>query len=197
MAYTTEVAIENYLQTDIDNSFSSQIADWISAAEKYINNYCNRPEGFEAVSQGTRYFESTEGTKELLVDQFTNLTSVQLLDITDGITVERTLVENEDFWAYPLNTSMRYRLVLMPNAAVYHWLKNQRVKVVADWGGVTKDIELATTMLVGKIIEKGLKGGTIVSESLGDYSVTYADIENVAKEMGITKILAPYRNWTV
>lgn len=196
MAYTTEVAIENYLQTDIDNSFSSQIADWISAAEKYINNYCNKPEGFEAVTQGTRYFEVKEGTKELLVDQFTNLTSVQILE-EDGVTVNRTLVENTDFWAYPLNTTLKYRLVLMPGAAIYHWTKNQRVKIVADWGGVTKDIELATTMLVGKIIEKGMKGGTVTSESLGDYSITYADVENVAKEMGIQKILAPYRNWTV
>lgn len=197
MAYTNKDNIENYLQITIDGSFDTQIDDWISAAEKYINNYCNRPEGFESSMAGTRYFESKTGTGELLVDQFTSLVSVELLDITDGTTVERTLVENEDFWTYPLNTTSKYKLVLMPNSAIYHWIKNQRVKIVATWGGVTKDITLSATMLVSKIIEKGLKGGTVISESLGDYSVTYADIENVAKEMGVMKILAPYRNWTV
>lgn len=197
MAYTTEVAVENYLQIDIDNSFSSQITEWIAAADKYINNYCNQPQGFEQSSGGVKYYDIPETSKELLVDQFTALTQVQVLDPADNTSVDYTLAATTDYVAYPLNDTNKYKLVLSPNGQIINWQKGVRVKITGTWAGVTEDIKLASTMLVAKIIEKGLKGGTVVSESLGDYSVTYADVENVAKEINVAKLLAPYRNWTV
>lgn len=39
LGYCDEVDIENFLLTDIDNSFSSQLEDWIASAETQVNNY--------------------------------------------------------------------------------------------------------------------------------------------------------------
>lgn len=198
MPYTTEAKIENYLATDINNNFSGQIDDWIAAVEAYINKYCNRPDGFIA-GNGTRYYEG-EGTRELLIDSFTSLTSVQIME-QDGVTVNQTL-STDDYWAYPLNTTPKYKLVLTPNSSLGVFPRRKSsVKVVGSFGfadtSVPKDIELAATMLVAKIIEKGLKGGQISSESLGDYSVTYANITEADNEIGATKLLSHYRIYTV
>jgi len=48
MAYTSETEIENYLLTTIDSSFSTQVSTWISAVQKWIDNYTGRT--FEAAT---------------------------------------------------------------------------------------------------------------------------------------------------
>ena len=39
--YTTKAKVEAYLMINISDSFDTQINNWISAAENYINNYTN------------------------------------------------------------------------------------------------------------------------------------------------------------
>lgn len=39
LGYCEEIDIENFLLTDIDNSFSAQVEDWIAAAETQVNQY--------------------------------------------------------------------------------------------------------------------------------------------------------------
>lgn len=194
--YTNETAIEKYLMTDIDPSQSSQITDWISAVERYINNYCNRPEGFEApAADETKYFDGPGGV-ELTLESFTTITSIQTLE-TDGATISQTLTENDDYWLYPLNETPKYEIRLTPNSACGSWPSgHKRIKIIGKFGygtTVPKDIELAATILVGKIIEKGKDGGNVQSESLGDYSVSYKPLDEVSGEFGVKKILDPYR----
>ena len=55
MSYTTKVKIENYLMTDIDSSFDTQIAEWIASVEKYIDNYTGKT--FEEGDSEIKYYD--------------------------------------------------------------------------------------------------------------------------------------------
>jgi len=197
MAYTTETKVENYLMVDIDPTMSSQISDWISAVERYINDYTERKHGFEATAATTRYFDGN-GLREINVDEFVSLTSVEILE-SNGSDVEWTLTSgwDNDYIAYPYNEVPQYRLVLTANSQVGAWFSGaKRIKITAVWGyssTVPKDIELAATMLVASIVEKGLRGGTVQSESLGDYSISYGSVDATAEVMGVKKILDKYK----
>ena len=198
MAYTTESKIENYLAIDIDPSLSSQITAWINAVTNYINNYTGREDGFENTASDTKYFDGLGGT-ELLIGEFTSLTSVQTLE-TDGTTIAQTLTENSDYWAYPLNEDVKNKLVLAPNNTIALFpVGPKRIKVVGVWGRSTlpADIELAATILVSRIVEKGQRGGNVVSESLGDYSVSFQEIGEMAVNCGVKQILDMYRKFEI
>lgn len=197
MSYTNETKIENYLMMDIDPSMSSQITDWISAAETYINKYTNRKNGFESGNATIKYFDGN-GKTEIDIDSCTEVTAVEVLELTTGV-IEWTLTAGmaSDYITYPYNELPIYRLILRPTAQIGAWYKgDKRIKVTAKWGvasSVPKDIELVATKLVASIIEKGANGGSIRAESLGDYSVTFQDIEESAKGLGINNILDNYR----
>ena len=195
--YTTETKVENYLMIDIDPSMSSQISDWISAVERYINDYTERKNGFESAAATAKYFDGN-GLREINVDEFVSLTSVQVLE-SNGGDVEWTLTEGweNDYIAYPYNDTPQYRLQLTTNSQIGAWFSGEkRIKITAVWGyssTVPKDIELAATMLVASIVEKGLRGGTVQSESLGDYSISYGNVDATAEVMGVKKILDKYK----
>ncbi len=192
--YTTETAIENYLMTDIDSSFSSQISAWITAAESYIDNYTQK--SFEGTTT-TRYFDGN-GKREIIVDDFTTLTSVQILQVNSD-DVEYTLTEglDDDYVLYPYNETPYYKLMMVASSSVGVWLRGlKRIKLTGVWGHsaiVPEDIKLVATMLVADIIKQGRDSGEIRSEALGDYSVTYADLDKAAVRLGVKQILDQYQ----
>ncbi len=194
MAYTTETKIENYLLTDIDSSFSSQVSDWITAAENWINNYTRKV--FESASE-VRYFDGS-GKSILKVDDFVTIATIQILE-ANGSDVAYTLTEgaDNDFIVEPYNVTPKYILKMTVNSQITVWPRGKRrIQLTAAWGhstNVPKDVELAATILVAGVIEKGMKGGGILSESLGDYSVTYAALDEIATRMGVKSILDRYR----
>jgi len=72
------------------------------------------------------------------------------------------------------------------------------VKITGKFGyasSVPADISLVATKLVAGIIEeRGLRGiGITKSEKLGEYSVTFEDIEKIASKLDVYKILDKYR----
>ena len=168
--YTTETKIENYLMTDIDPSFSAQVVLWITAATNYIDNYTQKK--FEGTTE-TRYFDGNN-KREIIIDDFTILTSVQILQVNSDDT-EYTLVEglNDDYITYPYNETPYYKLVMVASSSVGIWLSGpKRIKLTGIWGHsatVPEDIELVATMLVAEIIKQGRDSGKIRSETLGDY----------------------------
>lgn len=194
--YTNKGSIQNYLMIDIDASFDTQIERWISVVKSYIDKYTGRKDGFESASS-VKYFDGN-GKREIDIDECTSVTSVQVLE-ANGDGVEFTLVAGleEDYVTYPYNTTPIYRLKLVANSQLGAFYSGEkRVKVTAIWGhstSVPADIELAATMLVSSIIDKGLRGGKVQSESLGDYSVTYGGIDETAQAIGVKSILNKYK----
>lgn len=199
MGYTTKGKIQNYMAIDIDSSMDTQIAEWISATQRYVDNYTGR--SFEGSVAEARYFDGN-GKTEIDIDDFITITKIEILEI-DSTDVEYTLVEgaSEDFITYPYNSTNKFRLILMPNKQIAVWPREpKRIKVTATWGissSVPEDISLATTMLVAGIIEKGVSGGTVQSESLGDYSVTYKLVDDISNVMGVKDILDRYKIYTL
>lgn len=193
---TNESKIEKYMMIDIDSSFSSQITDWINAVELYINNYTGIEDGFESASS-IKYFNGNN-EREIIIDKCTEITTIEVLE-ADGGDVEWTLTEGmeSDYITFPYNKTPIFKLILRPSAQIGSWYKgNKRIKITAHWGqssSVPKDIELAATMLVSSIIEKGLRGGKVGSESLGDYSISYVDIDDSAQVLGVKRILDKYK----
>ena len=191
--YTTEEKIESYLMITIDQSQSDEVDNWIIAVSNWIENYTGRT--FEASTE-TKYFDGS-GSRELYIDSVISITTLQTLN-TDG-TVSTTLTEghDDDYLLYPLNESPKHiiKLVISSSIAVFpSGLK--RVKITGNFGqasSVPADVELAATMLVGKIIGKGLKGGETKGQSLGDFSVSYEDVNESADSLGIKNILDKYR----
>lgn len=189
--YTTKEKIENHLMIEIDAVFDTQITEWIASVAKYIENYTGRV--FEASVDTTKYYDGKE-QKELSMDDCYSITSIEVLN-SDG-DVEETLVSGlgEDYLAYPANTTQKNVIKLLSTGNYSVFPKgSQNVKITAKFGvgsSVPADIELVATKLVGAIIQKGLKGGEISSESLGDYSVSF--IEEKAEEMGVNVILDNY-----
>jgi len=194
MSYTTEAKIENYLMTDIDPSFSSQVSSWITAAENYIDKYTGK--SFEGTTE-TRYFDGN-GKTEIIIDDFTSLTAVEILEV-NGEDVKYTLTEglDDDYILYPYNETPYYKLIMVASSQIGVWLTGpKRIKLTGVWGHsatVPEDIELVATMLVADIIKQGRDSGKITNETLGDYSVTYADLDESAVRLGVKQILNQHR----
>lgn len=210
MSYTTRTKVQQYMNSDL-SAIDSEVTAWIASVKAWIDNYCGKT--FEGVSE-TRYYDGN-GKDRIVIDSFVGAPTVQLLNF-DG-SVDTTLVEGagSDFVTYPLNTTEKYELVLMPNSSRSRFSRafenllddddltdadiKRLIKVTATFGGsatVPADVELAATMLVAAIAKGRQSGGngTLKSETLGDYSVTYGDsgvgIEGNALE--VTDLLAPH-----
>ena len=189
--YTSKSAIQNYLLATISDSFNDQINSWIEAADAFIDNYCNT--SFEKTTE-TRYYDGNGG-KELVIDNLISLTSLQFLK-SDGVSVDDTLTENDDFFLYPLNGTPKYKVVLAPEGDYGSFpIGLRRIAIAGDWGTSTtapEDIEYVATKLVAGIIEVGKAGEVkLKSEKIGDYSVTYGEIAN--SDIEVKQILDRYR----
>jgi len=185
--YITEGDIEKFLLQDIDSSYSTWITTIIGYVEDYVDKYCGT--NFKDQGSGTRYYDGS-GSAEINIDNLQSVSSVQILD-ADG-NVEVSLTENTDFWLYPLNDSVKNKLVsntyVFPN-------RPRSLKVTGTFGYLTtpEPIKFAAIQLAAKIINQGLRGGQVKSENLGSYSITYRDIDEESESMGIKEILNQYR----
>ncbi len=195
MPYITEGDLENFILQDIDSSHSSWIATIIAQVEAYIDEYCGT--SFAGGSAGVeRYFDGS-GQNELFVGDFQSASEVKILN-SDGNDLY-TLVENTDFLAYPLNSTVKNTIKLMSSgkAGTRFPGYNRAVKITGQYGygsaNIPAPIKLAAMKLAAKIINEGLRGGQVRSESLGSYSITYREVDEVAESMEIKDILNTYR----
>ena len=207
MSYADKQDVENYLTIDIDTSFDSQVTTWANAVDRYIDRYTSK--NFEETNKEVRYFDGS-GESELWVDDFTSISSLEILEVgSTDIQKSLTQGKDNDYIIYPYNENPKYKIELTPEAdlgalgeAGTFPSGDKRVKVEAKWGHDTEvpdDINLAATILLSGIIEEGLEGGKVVSESLGDYSVQYAQdkIDELSNVMGVKEILDKYKEFTV
>lgn len=195
MSYFTEGDLENFIIQDIDNTLSAWISSVISQVETYIEKYTGID--FENSTSGDRYFDGF-GDDVLHIGDYQSITAVTVLNV-DGSTME-TLTVDVDYVLYPYNESVKNGLLLIPGGKRSQWPDWRRaVKVTGTFGYATPpaDIKLAALKLAAEIINEGLKGGQVSSESLGSYSVSYKQVDEKAKAMGIMNILDQYRPITL
>lgn len=191
MAYTTEAKVEAFLMIEIDSSFSANITTWIDAVTKYIERYTGRV--FETGVSAIKSYDGN-GQQELMIDDTIAISKVEVLDDNGNVDETLTAGLGGDYLTYPINTTPKNSIKLTDTAVYNVFPKGkQNIRITATWGyasTIPADIELVATKLVAAIVQKGLKGGEIASERLGDYSVTF--IEEQAEEMGVKDTLDQY-----
>ena len=171
LGYTSKNDIERYMLVDIDDSYNTQINEWIESVEAMINDYTGRLYIADTIAS-IRYFDG-DGSHLLLIDDCVSLTKIEMGDPT----TTKDELDTDDYYVYPYNTT--------PKRKVYYdsifTRDNKNIDVTAKWGysiAVPNDIKLATTILVSLIIEEAWQSeGETDSESIGSYSITYKKTE--------------------
>ncbi len=193
MAYTTPTKVEQMFGLTLSGASLAAVNDIILAVKAFIDRYCGKT--FESASE-VRYYDGN-GKHCILVDSFTGTPTVLVLN-SDGST-DRTLTEGQgnDFITAPYNSTEKNEIVLTG----YGWFTafpngKHRIKVTANFGvsaSVPADIQFAATKLAGQMYQDANEG-VITSIRLGDYSATFAAIDEKKDAMGITTILDSYRD---
>lgn len=189
--YITESDLENHILQDIDSTYSTWIGTIIGFVEDYIDKYCGT--SFASLGSVTRYYDGS-GVEDLSIDNLTAISSVQILNSNGD--VESNLTENTDYWLYPLNETVKNKIVLTGTNLIGSFPDRLRaIKVIGTFGysSVPSPVKFAGIQLAAKIINEGLRGGQVSSESLGSYNISYKDIDEKVDSMGIKEILNQYR----
>lgn len=214
MAYVTKDEVKKYLGVNWSAGLDTFIDTLIAAATRHIEEMCGDARYgrrvFEAPTPDddvTRYFDGN-GDERLPIGDLRSLTSLTV----DGV----ALTVNDDFHLRPLNavadgepyTSIE---LIQPETAFansnprrghiipYIFEELQRsVVVVGKWGYSATppaDVKVAVMKLVGGIIKENIGDSDlreVTSETLGEYSQSFAKIKDIAHGLGLGNLLAPY-----
>jgi hypothetical protein len=195
--YTDKNQIEAYLGITLPSSLDDQLDNWIQAVQNYLDNYVGF--SFENTTETSRYYDGS-GERELFVDKYYELGSVVTLDVDGDTDVTVDSGDGSGVVQYPLNSDRTDRLYLPTDAPISKFPSHRNaVKVTAKFGWsaeAPQDIQLTATRLMAHLIQPRLSGnlGEKTQESLGDYSVSFAKLDETAKLLGVTNILDQYRN---
>lgn len=185
LGYTTEVALENLLLVTIDSSFSTQIDDWITAAENYVNNFT----GFTTAS-GFHNESITNETLDSRIDGDLNLViyprkrpinSISALSIWKGsesITLDLTDSDGNTRYIKPVQNNCivypSYELSISSGAysiSSFAELKYSRyytkMSYIAGYTTIPKDIQLATTMVAADYFMRQANKEGLISVTQG------------------------------
>lgn len=200
--YTNRTLIEQYLGNDTDFSgIDSFVTTVIGAVKSYIDVLTGTT--FEGASSLKLY--DGDGANSVFVDPFTGTPSLVRILEDDG-SVVATLVSGaaNDYLAYPLNSTVKNEILLTGNGQLGRLGRGQRLEVTATFGDtatVPADVQLAATMLAAKVLQNNIPvdGQNKQSESLGDYSVTYAtnQVSSAAATINAELLLAPYIQYVI
>jgi len=215
MSYITQQQVKNYLGITWDAGLDTFIDTLIASATRFVEEFCGDDRFgrrvFEAPSPDTavtKYFNGN-GEQRLYIGDFRSLTSVTV----DGV----ALVENTDYFAYPLNAAAEgkpYTAIelVQPetnfsnanprsgNSIPYIFEELQRsVVILGKWGfsaTAPADITMAMMKLVGGVIKENIGDSDlreVTVETLGEYSTSFAKIKDIAHAVDIAAILSPYK----
>lgn len=213
-AYVTQAEIEKYMGLTIASNLSSFITTLISAVEDYIENYC----GGGIVAK--RWFNDSDTPSDRYYDG-KGLTKIRIDDIRDctALVVDNVaLTEDTDFYMYPLNAvadgkpyewieliQPETRLTTYTNSRMditspYTFLNRQKnLKVTGKWGYSTTPpdaIKLAALKLIGGVIKENVGDDDVkelTQQSLGEYSVSFTKLKEIAHSLGVEDLLNQYK----
>ena len=207
MTYTDKATLQSYLGVTISSSLDTFLGIVIDGVSDYIEKTCGGKiflrRKFENVdSDTTRYYDGNDAER-LLIDDIRTITSV----VADGV----TLIENTDYFAYPLNEPVKeYIELIQPETRLnrnsrldvsspYVFTKAQRnVAITGKFGysvTVPASVKLVATQLAGAVLKESVGNrdlSEVTSTSLGEYSVTYTKIADIANKVGADMLLSGF-----
>lgn len=195
-----------------DASLDTFVDKVIAGVQKYIERYCGDEKigvrKFEAPDPDddeTRYFDGS-GNKKLFIGDCQSITSL----VIDSV----ALTEDEDYFLYPANKEAdepyTYAEMTQPVTRLqdnsrsigdeYYVFEigQKNVEIVGKFYYSEEppaDIELATLKLASAIIKENVTDNDVKelkSEALGDYSVSYQDVEKIAHSLKVADLLGQY-----
>lgn len=207
MAYITKNEVENYLGITIQSTVSAYINTLISACSDHIERMAGggifeRRQFEVANGDSTKHYDGNDSTK-LEIDDLRTITSL----VVDGV----SLTENDDYYLYPLNETVKTRIELLQpetrlssnsrigSVSPYIFDKGQRTIAVTGQFGYSETppdvVKLACMKLVGAVIKENI-GDTdlreMTQESLGDYSASFTRIKDIAERLDLKALLGTY-----
>lgn len=212
MAYTDNAKLKKYMGLNWDATLDSFVTSVIAGVQKYIERYC----GDDKI--GVRKFEAPNPDEDQ-IRKFDGNGDARLYfgdvqEITSLTVDEVSLTEDEDYFLYPANKEAdepyTYAEMAQPVTRLqansrsigdeyYAFEVGQKNIVVTGKfyysATVPADIELATLKLASAIIKENVSDKDVKelkSESLGDYSVSYQDVDKIAGSLKVTDLLAGY-----
>lgn len=189
--YITEGDIENFYLQDIDSSYATFISSVIQMVESYIESYTGID--FENAASSTKYFDGN-GFDELVIGDFQSITSVTVID-ANGNTLH-TLDADDDYWEIPNNEAVKNGIKINPTGEISRFPNRARaVKITGVFGysAPPAEVKVAALRLAKHILDEGLRGGRVDSESLGSYTIDYAKVDETSDVLGIKDILDHYK----
>lgn len=185
MAITDQVAVQNYMLIDIDAGFVSQINDWIQAIGEYMDKATNRQLIADETAADYKY--DGTGKKSIVIDDFVTITKVM-----DGSNIITT-----SCFLYPANSTPKWR---MEADSRIFTKGRQNIVVTGRRGAYDEDtlpeaLKFTATVLLAGIINYAYDDSTgdVQSETIGRYSVTYANTKQREDFAAAMQSLKQYR----
>ena len=191
--YTTSSKIEIYLGQTITDSLSP----FILSAQQFIEDYCSRIFLADTVAS-LRYFDGN-GRSSIRIDDCVEVTVVEIGLDSYGTTFVTPLLSNFKF--LPNNAVVQglpITEIVSKDYAFTSGLQNQ--KVTARWGNsdcVPDDIKFIATILASGMYLNSKGAGSITSESIGQYSVSYKNDNNWSDFKSIYSVLDRYKKLSI
>jgi hypothetical protein len=184
--YTSIAQIQNYLLTDIAANFQSQVIDWISSIEAYIDQQT----GHSFIADSTDSDRKYDGNNKsrLPVDDCVSISKVM---------IGESEINSADYYKYPANELPIEEILL--KSGVFS-KGHQNITITGKWGyssAVPDDIRLVATVLVAGIINfSNDSSGEVQSMNVGRFSVTYKDKTQMSDFDKVGDILASYKKYS-
>lgn len=183
--YTDKTALENYTLQMIDETFDTQIDEWIEAVEDYIDKQTGR--NFIADSAASERLYDGNGECEMEFDDFVELSSLAISD---------TAISTDDLYQYPANELPKRIIRLKYN---YFTKDYQNIGVTAKWGysvACPADIKFAATVFLAGIVNYSNDAkGKEQSKAVGVNNVTFKDEKGWQDFDRAQKILDNYKKF--
>ncbi len=211
LGYADEIDIENFLLTDISNSFSAQIEDWIASAESQINKYLGYTSSTGILLEdivNERAYGKVDDEGNLLVypkkQPIITCSGIQLYKGTSTITLTVTSGGTDKYNISPTNEYVLYpasELTLNGTSLLssFQELRGTRFFVKISYQGgysvVPADIRLATVNLVADIIMRHSNKEALASITQGRVTKRWMDRRDGESDFvkDAYKLLQPYR----
>lgn len=196
--YTSKADIEAYIMQDIAASFDTQINNWISSVEKYIESFTERI--FIADSAASIRLYNGNDRGELSIDDCVAITKVEVGNDSCGESFTEVLASGSNrYFALPNNYLALGLPINKLKLCAGVWgagIQNQRI--TAKWGysiAAPEDIKWAAMVLAAGICIPGITGniGGESAEKIDGYSVSYDNGGQRADHEKAIEILKSYQ----
>lgn len=183
MAYTTtsdvQYKLKATLTSDQQNYFDNVVDPFVDA---YINRFTETQFGSVAA---TTVYVSGDGGSNLIIPTMHTITQVDKVE-NDGTT---ETVASSDYYTYPRGATNVYAIRKI-NGSWSDGFENYKISGVLGHSGIPNDIVGVATEIAVNMIQENINN--YKSEKVGDWSVTYAEVEKDLTPASM-KILSSYK----